>query len=140
MKIYIGLLVLAWFISLYRNNKFYIGLSMAILVAICIFDNARLGQALVPADRLAHDVDMYRYKEVIEHKIGDNDLAYPATTYNKHVTVYTKNGYDYKTYLVCKYILLTDDIKIKRYDKNNFADRKALAASLRNEGLVIVLR
>lgn len=140
MKIYIGLLVLAWFISLYRSNKFYIGLSLTILVAICILDNARLGQALVPADRLAHDVDMYRYKEVIEHKIGDNDLAYPATTYNKHVTVYTKNGYDYKTYLVCKYILLTDDIKIKKYDKNNFADRKALAASLRNEGLVIVLR
>ena len=103
MKIYIGLLVLAWFISLYRSNKLYIGLSLTILVAICILDNARLGQALVPADRLAHDVDMYRYKEVIEHKIGDN-------------------------------------IKIKRYDKNNFADRKALAASLRNEGLVIVLR
>ena len=58
MKIYIGLLVLAWFISLYRSNKLYVGLSLTILVAICILDNARLGQALVPADRLAHDVDM----------------------------------------------------------------------------------
>jgi len=140
MKIYIGLLFLAWFISLYRNNKLYIGLSLAMALTICVFNHARLGQALVPADRLAHDVDMYRHKEVIEHKIGDNDLAYPATTYNKHVTVYTKNGYDYKTYLVCKYILLTDDIKIKKYDKDNFADRKALAASLRNDNLVIVLR
>lgn len=140
MKIYIGLLFLAWFISLYRNNKLYIGLSLAMALTICVFNHARLGQALVPADRLAHDVDMYRHKEVIEHKIGDNDLAYPATTYNKHVTVYTKNGYDYKTYLVCKYILLTDDIKIKKYDKDNFADRKALTASLRNDNLVIVLR
>ena len=56
------------------------------------------------------------------------------------MTVYTKKGYDYKTYLVCKYILLTDDISIKKYDKNNFNDRKALANSIRNGGLVVLLK
>ena len=35
MKIYIGLLFLAWFISLYRNNKLYIGLSLAMALTIC---------------------------------------------------------------------------------------------------------
>ena len=110
------------------------------MLGICLYDHARLSQVLVPADRLAHDVDMYRFKEVMEDKISDNELTYPTTTYNKQVTVYTKKGYDYKTYLVCKYILLTDDISIKKYDKNNFNDRKALANSIRNGGLVVLLK
>lgn len=140
MKIYIGLLFLAWFLSVYRKNIFYIGLSLVMMLGICLYDHARLSHVLVPADRLAHDVDMYRFKEVMEDKISDNELTYPTTTYNKQVTVYTKKGYDYKTYLVCKYILLTDDISIKKYDKNNFNDRKALANSIRNGGLVVLLK